>query len=188
MLSSLSHLRESPCCVAPAGRSSAHPSDKLPCWSSGAPAGGQPHQAACDTQDEHQGGPSIRALDTHCPGVWDTQLLLAGAAGPQPHRLCLHSGTAIPINAACGSKAAAHAGLTLTKLICSPDWLQVNKANEEQRLDHQRMLLSVNHKGVILGVNPGGLDKMVSNPKKSHMDMSFYLPSTMTAVDLQWLM
>jgi len=47
---------------------------------------------------------------------------------------------------------------------CLPGCLQVSKANEEQRLDQQRMLLSVNHKGFILGVNQGGLDQMVSLP------------------------
>jgi hypothetical protein len=43
--------------------------------------------------------------------------------------------------------------LTLTLALCYV--LQVAKATEEQRLDQLRMLLGVNHKGVIVSVNPG---------------------------------
>jgi hypothetical protein len=33
--------------------------------------------------------------------------------------------------------------------------MQVTRTSEEQRLDQQRMMLSINHKGIIQSVNPG---------------------------------
>jgi hypothetical protein len=41
--------------------------------------------------------------------------------------------------------------------LCAPFAVvhQVTKANEAARLDQRRLLLSVNHKGTILQVNPG---------------------------------